>query len=378
MPISLVTGGAGFIGSHLVEALLAHGQQVRVLDDFSSGTPANLPQANGRLEILRADTSDPVAVSRACEGIDYVFHLAIPSPAAYSAGMPVERWAGTTDTLNVLAAAHQAHVKRVIYSSCESVYGPAMVRALTESDPTLPLSPYALAKLTGEQQCVAFSAVFGLETVRLRYSNVFGPRQLRPGANTAAIMEVLKAMLLGQRPIIEGDGQEPQDCIYVGDVAHANILAAEARRVSGKVYNIARGRSTTLNEVVATINRLLDTDLKPAYARRMSLGQGTRLTDIARAEADLGFCPGTDLEQGLQQCIHYYQLRPDELEPSRGGHHVRHGPHARFATRPLGESTLACGNATSAATGLTEGAKAADAAQGGDEIAADHDGIPSR
>jgi UDP-glucose 4-epimerase len=361
MPISLVTGGAGFIGSHLVDALLERGQQVRVFDDFSSGTPTNLAPPGNHLEIIRGDTSDPVAVSRATEGVDYVFHLAIPSYASYTPTMPVERWAGTTDTLNVLAAAHQARVKRVIYSSCESVYGPAMVRAFTETDPTLPLSPYALAKLTGEQQCVAFSAIYGLETVRLRYSNVFGPRQLRSGAQPPAIALILKAMLQGQSPRIEGDGQEPHDFIYVGDVAHANILATEARRVSGKVYNVARGRPTTLNEVVETINRALGTELKPTYVRHRPMGQGPRLADIARAEVDLGFCPGTDLEQGLLRSIQYYTTHAAELEPSRPDSPVGQGPHfvAGDTVDPR-RSPAASPLAAGATKGPRDGAAAAD------------------
>jgi UDP-glucose 4-epimerase len=313
MSISLVIGGAGFVGSHLVETLLARGQHVRVLDNFSTGKRLNLPPSHPQLEVIGGDINDPATVSQVTDGVAYVFHLATPSHASYSKDSPGERWSCTTDTLNVLAAAHKASVKRLIYSSCESVYGPPVVKPLTESDPTLPLSPYAFAKLTGEQQCVAYSAIYGLETVRLRYFNVFGPRQVFSGARPAAISEVLKTMLLGRVPTVEGDADERQDFIYVDDVVHANVLAAEAPRVSGKVYNIARGRSTTLNEVVATINAILGSQLRPRCADNQPSDFATRLSDIARAEVELGFCAATDLEQGLRRCIAYYASHPEEL-----------------------------------------------------------------
>jgi UDP-glucose 4-epimerase len=328
MSISLVTGGAGFVGSHLVHALLARGERVRVLDNFSSGTRANLPSWNEQLEIIPGDLTDRELVRRVSAGVRYVFHLATPPHASYGADATLERWAYAADTLNVLSAAYEAGVKRMIYSSCHSVYGPASGKPLTENDPTLPLSPYAFAKLTGEQQCVAFSAIVGLETVRLRYFNVYGPQQVSAGARPPAICETLKAMLLGQSPVVEGDGEEPQDFIYVEDVVHANLLAAEAPRVSGKVFNIARGRPTTLNEVVATVNRLLGTNLQPRYTSAGPAIRDSGLTEIARAEVELGFCPGTDLEQGLWRCIAYYRARPHQLGcGGRAETHPEQGPH---------------------------------------------------
>jgi UDP-glucose 4-epimerase len=328
MAISLVTGGAGFVGSHLVDALLTRGHWVRVLDDFSSGTRANLPESHPRLHVLQADLANLAAISEAIDGVDFVFHLAAPSHATASANVTLDRWAGTIDTLNVLAAAHKAGVKRLVYSSCESVYGPVVSRPLVETDATLPLSPYAFAKLAGEQQCVAYSAICGLETVRLRYFSVFGPRQASSGMRPSAIGQLLLAMLHGHRPTIAGDGNEPQDFIYVDDVVHANLLAAEVPRVSGKVFNIARGHATTLNEVVATINSLLGANLKPHYIRDDSAARGSRLTDIGRAEVDLGFCAGTDLEQGLRGCIAYHRQRPEPYgQLPRGTGHRDRGPH---------------------------------------------------
>jgi UDP-glucose 4-epimerase len=348
MPISLVIGGAGFVGSHLVDTLLARSRRVRVLDDFSSGTPTNLPHDNPRLEIIRGDINDLEAVSRATEGAAYVFHLATPSHGSCARSMSADRWAYTTDTLNVLAAAHKAGVKRLIYSSCESVYGPAVAKPLTETDPTLPLSPYAFTKLTGEQQCIAFSAMFGMETVRLRYFNVFGPRQVSSGARPPAIHQILTTMLSGQNPKIAGEGDEPQDFIYVDDVVHANLLAAEAPRVSGKVYNIARGRPTTLNAVVATINSLLGSNLQPCHDGDRATEWGSRLTNIARAEVELGFCPGTDLEEGLRRCIAYYKARPEELQVPRfesqldGPHFLRRAPDSLASHDDDGGSSCTC------------------------------------
>jgi UDP-glucose 4-epimerase len=328
MSLSLVIGGAGFVGSHLVDTLLARGQRVRVLDNFSTGTRTNLPQSHAGLEIIHGDINDSAEVSRATAGVTYVFHLATPSHASCGDSPPVDHWTNCTiATLKVLAIAHKACVKRLIYSSCESVYGPAVVKPLTENDPTVPLSPYAFAKLTGEQQCVAFSAMYGLETVRLRYFNVFGPRHVFSGVRRAAISGILKTMLLGQVPTIEGDGDVHQDFIYVDDVVHANLLAAEAPRVSGKVYNIARGRSTTLNEVVATINGILGTQFQPRCAETQPADSGTRLSEIARAEVELGFCAATDLDQGLRRCIAYYRAHPEELVAASHTGNNFDGPH---------------------------------------------------
>jgi UDP-glucose 4-epimerase len=348
MRISLVIGGAGFVGSHLVDALLARGERVRVLDNFSTGTRTNLPPSHVKLEVICGDINDSALVSQATEACTYVFHVATPSPVCYSKGLSGERWTGATDTLNVLAAAHKAGIKRLIYSSCESVYGPPVVKPLTETDPTLPLSPYAFAKLTGEQQCVAYSAIYGLETVRLRYFNVFGPRQVLSGARPAAISEILKTMLLGNIPTLEGDPDERQDFIYVDDVVHANLLAAEAPRVSGRVYNIARGRSRTINEVVATINAILGSRLQPRCTDAPSVDSATRLSDIARAEVELGFCAATDLEQGLRQCVAYYEAHPEELASDRPQDPDVHpdGPHVprKIQSTPLHDKVHAVGS----------------------------------
>jgi UDP-glucose 4-epimerase len=325
MSSSLVIGGAGFLGSHLVEALLARGHHVRVLDNFSSGRPAHLPASNTRLEVVRSDVSDLQAIRGAVQGVSHVFYMVTPSLASFRNDSG-DRWAGTSDTLNVLAAAHHAGVKRLIYSSCASVYGLSSVETLTEANPTLPASLNAFAKLTGEQQCVAYSAVFGMETVRLRYFNVFGPRQKWSEGSPVGICDIVRTMLLGQNPTIDRDGNAPHDFIYVDDVVHANCLAAEAPRVSGKVYNIARGRPTTFNEIVAKVNALLGTRLQARYARGQMDTRGPRGTDASRAEVELGFCPSTDLDQGLQRCIAYYRQHAEELETPRSLSHLG-GPH---------------------------------------------------
>jgi UDP-glucose 4-epimerase len=317
-----------------VDALLSRGQDVRVLDDFSSGSRANLPESHPRLEVITSDLTDMATVCRAMDKVEYVFHLAAALHASHDLTMTPDQWACPLHTANVLAAAYRVRVKRLVYSSCESVYGAAVAKPLVESDPTFPLSPYAYAKLTGEQQCVAFSAMFGMDTVRLRYFNVFGPRQTSFGVLPAAILGILKAMLRGEPPTIEGTGKEPQDVIYVDDVVHANLLAAEAPRLSGKVYNIASGRPTTLNEIVTIVNGLLGTNLKAEYVAREASARGSRLADITRAEVDLGFCPSIDLEHALGSFIAYYRARPEELDrfPSGEAHSNLGAPHV-LATR---------------------------------------------
>jgi dTDP-D-glucose 4,6-dehydratase len=172
--------------------------------------------------------------------------------------------------------------------------------------------------------------MFGLETVRLRYFNVFGPRQMSAGGGPPVIVEILRAMLQGRRPIVEGNGQEPRHFIYVDDVVYGNLLAAEAPRLSGKVYNIAQGRPCTIDEVVATINALLNTDLQPCYTKERADARGSLLADIARAEVEFGFCPSTDLQQGLRRCIEYYRTRRQELIEHQGQHSpLEKGPHLR-------------------------------------------------
>ncbi len=303
----LVTGGAGFIGSHLVDALLAAGHGVRVLDNFSTGSPANLTEVRSRIELITGDLTDLETVRSAVRGVEWVFHQAALASVPRSVADPLAtHLACANGTLHVLLAAREAGVRRVIYAASSSAYGNTVRLPKRESDPTNPLSPYAVAKLAGEQYCAAFTHVYGLETVRLRYFNVFGPRQPPNSQYAAVIPKFLRAMLAGASPIIHGDGQQSRDFTFVADVVQANLRAAEAPGVAGQVYNIACGRRTSLLELVEKINTLLGTRIQPVHdAARPGDVQHSQ-ADIARAQAELGYRPSTDVEQGLRRCLEYY------------------------------------------------------------------------
>jgi UDP-glucose 4-epimerase len=214
--------------------------------------------------------------------------------------------AGATGTLHVLLAAREANVRRVVYASSCCVYGPADGHPRNEDARLRPLSPYAVAKLTGEQQCLGCTGLYGLPTVRLRYFNVFGPRQPPGSPYAAAVPHAVKQMLAGRGPVVPAGAAGQQDLIYVDDVVHANILAATAPRAAGRVYNIASGRLTAAPELVGALNDILGTRLQPAEALARPEEEFANAADVRKAEEDLGFCPATDLEKGLRRCLEYY------------------------------------------------------------------------
>jgi UDP-glucose 4-epimerase len=302
MAVCLVTGGAGFIGSHLVEALLARGDRVRVVDNFSTGDPANLAAVRDRVEVFDADITDPGAL--AVRGVEVVFHEAALASVPRSVADPLATHeACATGTLNVLLAARDAGVRRVVYAASSSAYGNSERLPKRETDPTAPLSPYAVAKLAGEHYCAAFSEVYGLETVRLRYFNVFGPRQSPDSPYAAVIPLFVRAMLAGESPRIHGDGRQSRDFTFIEDVVRANLLAADAPGVSGRVYNIACGGRTSLLELVAMINRLLGSDIAPVHDAPRAGDVRHSQADIARAMAELGYRPQADITSGVRRCI---------------------------------------------------------------------------
>jgi UDP-glucose 4-epimerase len=314
MAVCLVTGGAGFIGSHLVDALLARGHAVRVLDNFSTGTVANLAQAMDRIELVLGDLTNLDLVRQAVQGVELLFHHAAPVAGAYSAlDASAAHHAYMTGTRHVLIAAREAGVRRLVYASSSTVYGRSSLLPLNEESATGPVSPYAAAKLTGEQDCTAFTGIYGLETVRLRYFNVFGPRQSGSMPYSDTVLQALRAMLAGRHPVVPGDGLEPEDLLSVHDVVHANLLVAEAPRVAGRVYNIGRGRPTTPREVVATLNTILGTRNQPVRGPARARGDYRHLADTSRAETELGFCPSTDLEAGLRLCVDSYTRWREEF-----------------------------------------------------------------
>ncbi|HEX5272625.1 MAG TPA: SDR family oxidoreductase [Gemmataceae bacterium] len=310
METCLVTGGAGFIGSHIVEALLARGRRVRVLDNFSTGDPANLAAVRDDVEVIDGDVTDRAALPAAMRGVDVVFHQAALASVPRSVADPVATHeACATGTLNVLQAARDGGVRRLVYAASSSAYGNSVRLPKRENDPTAPLSPYAVAKLAGEHYCAAFSEVYGLETVRLRYFNVFGPRQSPDSAYAAVIPLFLREMLAGRRPRVHGDGEQSRDFTFVDDVVRANLLAAEVPGASGRVYNVAGGRRVSLLQLVTTINALLGTDIAPIHGPPRPGDVRHSEADISRAGAELGYAPRVSIEAGLRRCVDTFMGR---------------------------------------------------------------------
>jgi UDP-N-acetylglucosamine/UDP-N-acetyl-alpha-D-glucosaminouronate 4-epimerase len=310
MSLCLVTGGAGFIGSHLVDGLLQAGHSVRVLDNLSTGDIANLADVRQRLQLIEGDITDAETVRAAMRGVAWVFHEAALASVPRSVADPAATNRVCVDgTVNVLLAARDAKVQRVVYAASSSAYGASPSLPKRETDLTLPLSPYAVAKLAGEHYCAAFSEVYGLETVRLRYFNVFGPRQPPDSPYAAVIPRFLEAMMAGKSPIIYGDGQQSRDFTYVTDVVDANLLAAKAPGVSGKVFNIACGHRTSLLELVDQINGLLGTKIKPVHEPARPGDVKHSQADISLAQSELGYAPKVRIEQGLRQCLNYFRSR---------------------------------------------------------------------
>jgi UDP-glucose 4-epimerase len=312
MAVCLVTGGAGFIGSHLVDALLAAGHAVRVLDNFSTGRLSNLTHVRERIELIAGDLTDLGVVREAVQGIDWVFHLAAGSAVKGSVADPLTaHHACATGTMHVLMAAREARVRRVIYASSSVVYGNSGEILKREKGQLLPLTPYAAAKLAGEQYCAAFTQCYGLETVRLRYFNVFGPRQLPNHPDAGVVPLFFDAMLAGQSPVLYGSGHQSRDFTYVDNVVQANLLAAEAPRVVGKVYNIAFGRSTTLLDLMDMLNDILGTEVQPIHEKARPGDIRHSQADISRAQVDLGYCPMIDLKEGLRRCFTFYEAHKE-------------------------------------------------------------------
>jgi UDP-glucose 4-epimerase len=318
MALCLVTGGAGFIGSHLVDALVANGHAVRVLDNFSTGSLENLAQHGRDIEVIAGELTDMNTVEEAIRGVELVFHQAALASVPRSVADPLAtHHACVTGTLHLLQAARMTGVRRVVYAASSSAYGNGVRLPKREGDLPNPLSPYAVAKLAGEQYCAAFTEVYGLETVRLRYFNVFGPRQ-RPDSPYAAVIPLfIQAMLAGQSPVIHGDGLQSRDFTYVADVVQANLLAATATAAVGKVYNIACANRTTLLDVVARINLLCGTNIQPIHDDPRPGDVRHSQADISQAQADLGFQPTYNLTEGLRFCLDYYESWQEKDLPAR-------------------------------------------------------------
>ena len=301
----LVTGGAGFIGSHLIDGLVAAGHSVRVFDDLSTGLASNLAQHGTKIELIRGTLTDPAAVEIAAQGIEVIFHLGALASVARSVEAPlVSHAACATGTLHVLDAARKAGVKRVVYAASSSAYG-GESSANAQSTDLLPVakSPYAAAKLAGEFYMQAFAATYGLETVRLRFFNIFGPRQRADSPYSGVIALFIAALSKGVAPTIQGDGLQSRDFTYVANAVQCLMKAATAPGVSGNVYNVGTGTSTTVVELVNALNRVMGTKLDPTFGSARVGDVRYSLADISRTKADLGYEPGEDFESGLAKTV---------------------------------------------------------------------------
>jgi len=306
---ALVTGGAGFIGSHLVTALLESGHTVRVLDDLSTGRIENVPS---RASLLTGNVADPGTVADASDGIEVVFHLAADGSVAHSVDDPLETdRRNVAGTLTVLDRARAAGVRRVVFASSCSVYGSVGTPPLAETDAVAPLSPYAVTKLAGEHYCRVFAQTMGLETVSLRFFNVFGPGQRADSSYAAAIPRFASALLSGARPTIFGDGRQRRDFVFVGDVVTANLLAATAptNAVSGEIFNVGGGRSVDLLELLETMGRILNIAVEPKYEPARTGDVRESEADLNRSRRELGFNPSVPLEEGLRRLFVYASSR---------------------------------------------------------------------
>ena len=308
MLLYLVTGGAGFIGSHIVDALLERGSQVRVLDNLSTGNLKNLSHVADRIEFIEGDVREAQAVAKAVRKVDCVFHQAALPSVPRSVENPLDtHHACITGTLNVLNESRLAGVQRVVYAGSSSAYGNLAFSSKRETDRPGPLSPYAVAKLSGEYYCHAFHQTYGLQTVAIRYFNVFGPRQDPNSAYSAVIPLFIAALLKGQRPVIYGDGLQSRDFTFVKNVVHGNLLASQAQGVGGRVFNVAGGRSFSLLDLLAKLNNYLGTSIDPIHKDPRTGDVKHSLADITQASQALSYEPVVDFDTGLQLSIDYYR-----------------------------------------------------------------------
>jgi UDP-N-acetylglucosamine/UDP-N-acetyl-alpha-D-glucosaminouronate 4-epimerase len=303
MALHLVTGGAGFIGSSIAEALLAAGERVRVLDDFSSGRRANLEDLPGRVELIEGTIVDPNVVAQAMAGVQTVFHeAAIPSVVRSVENPQATMLAGVQGTTVVLDMARHAGVRRVVFAASSSAYGDTPTLPKVETMPTQPLSPYAAAKLTGEQLMRIFAELYAIETVSLRYFNVFGPRQDPKSEYAAVIPKFITAAINKQRATVYGDGEQTRDFCYIENAVRANLLAAGTpRKLRGEVVNVACGERTSLNQLLKYIAELAGAHIEPDHRAPRAGDVRDSLADIRVARDLLGYEPTVDVRDGLRR-----------------------------------------------------------------------------
>ena len=303
----LVTGGAGFIGSHIVERLRSRGDAVRIADDFSSGRRENVPAG---VDVVEGDLADPAVAKKAVAGCEFVIHQAAIPSVPRSVNDPVRSHRANVDgTLNVLIAARDAGAKRVVFAGSSSVYGDAAVLPKREDMRPAPLSPYALQKLVGEQYCQMFTRLYGLETVVTRYFNVFGPRQ-QPGSPYSGVISLfIEALAEGRAPKLHGDGKQTRDFTFVGDVVTGVLRCCEAPNVAGEVINVAAGGRISLLELIRSLQMILGTNVTPEFGPTREGDVRDSQADIGKARKLLGFAPTVPFDEGLRQTVAWYQTR---------------------------------------------------------------------
>ena len=303
----LVTGGAGFIGSHLAEELIRRGERVRIVDSLITGKRQNLAHLQ-QAEFLEGDLADFEVAQRAVQGVDYVLHqAAIPSVPRSVLDPITSNRANIDASLNVLVAARDAAVRRVVYAASSSAYGNTPTLPKNETMPTAPLSPYALQKLVAEQYCQMFTGLYGLETVSIRYFNVFGPRQDPSSPYSGVISVFIRALVDGRRPTIYGDGGQTRDFTYVANVVDGVLRACQAPAASGEVINVATGGRISLNQLFEALNQLTGAGVEPIYADTRAGDVRDSQADIAKARRLLGYEPIVGFEQGLEKTVEWFR-----------------------------------------------------------------------
>lgn len=308
----LVTGGAGFIGSNLTEVLLKKGHSVKVLDNFSTGKRENLifGETCPHLEIIEGDIRDLTICQRVMEGIEYVFHqAALPSVQRSVEDPSTSNAVNVEGTLNILLAAKDTGVKRLIYASSSSIYGDTPTLPKMEEMPPNPLSPYALQKYIGEQYCRLFFQLYGLETVSLRYFNIFGPKQDPTSIYSAVIPKFIDALIEGRSPVVFGDGEQSRDFTYIDNVIQANLLAMSARYLHGEAINIACGKRTSLNQLLDILKQILGSKTSPIYQEPRKGDVKHSLADVTKGKQILNYEPQVGIETGLKKTVAYFQKK---------------------------------------------------------------------
>ncbi len=303
----LVTGGAGFIGSNIVKELLNRGHYVRVIDNFSTGKKENLSEFDDKIDVINGDIRYLNTLLEVMDGIDYVFHEAALPSVPRSVSTPIEtNDVNINGTLNVLFAAKKKGVKRVVYAGSSSAYGESEVLPKVETMKPAPLSPYAVNKLTGEYYCQVFYRVYGLETVVLRYFNVFGPKQDPTSYYSAVIPKFINLIKKGKSPVIFGDGEQSRDFSYIENVVSANLLASKAPKAPGEVFNVACGERITLNKLTEEMKKILNADVDVLHGEERVGDIKHSLADIAKAEKLLGYEVKVNVIDGLKKTIDYF------------------------------------------------------------------------